>query len=102
MTCDRPGCVCAGEGAGLGFEVVGATGGVEEVNDSDLLGGGDDLDSFKARKQAAQRQKNEREIRREEILRAREAEREERLAGHRQKEEQTMDMLRALAKQRFG
>jgi hypothetical protein len=41
-------------------------------------------------------------LRKEEILRARMAEREERLQEYRSKEEGTMSMLKALAKQRFG
>ena len=31
MTWDRPGCVCEGDGGGLGLEGVGAMGGVDEV-----------------------------------------------------------------------
>ncbi|KAF2843111.1 hypothetical protein M501DRAFT_946209 [Patellaria atrata CBS 101060] len=75
--------------------------GVEEVKDQDLMGG-DCIEGYKARKKEAERKKNEREIRREELLRARAEEREERLAEHRAKEEKTMEMLRALAKQRYG
>jgi hypothetical protein len=75
--------------------------GAEEVGDRDLMGD-DDADAYKRQKKEAEKKKNEREIRREEILRARAAEREERLAEHRAREEQTMDMLKALAKQRFG
>jgi hypothetical protein len=75
-------------------------GGAEEVGEGELMG--DDGDGMKARKKALERQKNEREIRKEEILRAREVEREERLAEHRKKEEKTMDYLRSLAQQRYG
>lgn len=75
-------------------------GGGEEVGDSDLMG--DDVDNHKAKMRAMERQKNEREIRKEEVLRARAAEREERMKEHRRKEEKTMDMLRSIAQQRFG
>lgn len=77
------------------------TSGMEEVNDKDLMGD-DGGDSFKAQMKVREKKKNEREIRKEEILRARAAEREERLAVHKQKEEKTMEMLKSIAKQRFG
>ncbi|KAK6340854.1 hypothetical protein TWF696_009172 [Orbilia brochopaga] len=67
---------------------------VEEVGEGTLMGGDD---SFQQQKAAMERKKNERELRREALLRARKAEREERLQVHKQKEEQTMKMLRALA-----
>jgi hypothetical protein len=73
--------------------------GAEEVGESQLIGG---EDGIKAHIQATQRKKSERELRKEEILRAREAEREERLAHHRAKEDKTMEMLRGLARQRYG
>lgn len=60
------------------------------------------LEDYKAKKGEMERKKNEREIRREEMLRARAAEREERLTVHRAKEEKTVEMLKALAKERFG
>ena len=49
-----------------------------------------------------ERKKNEREIRKEEILRARNEEREERMREYRAKEEKTMAGLVALARARFG
>ncbi|KAK6003732.1 hypothetical protein QM012_009503 [Aureobasidium pullulans] len=73
--------------------------GAEEVGESDLIGG---EDGIRAHIQATQRKKSERELRKEEILRAREAEREERLAHHRAKEDKTMEMLKNLARQRYG
>jgi hypothetical protein len=76
--------------------------GAAEVPDQELMGGSDSIGDFKRVKQEAERKKTERELRKEEILRARMAEREERLGEYRAKEEQTMDMLKALAKQRFG
>lgn len=76
--------------------------GAAEVPDSELMGGGDGVSEFKAQLKTRERAKNEREIRKEEQLRAREAEREERLAEHRKKEDKTMEMLKALAQQRYG
>ncbi|EMC92792.1 hypothetical protein BAUCODRAFT_142356 [Baudoinia panamericana UAMH 10762] len=72
-----------------------------EVGEGELMGDAG-LDSYKAKLKAMERQKNEREIRKEEVLRARAAEREERLAVHRAKEEKTVQMLKELARQRFG
>ena len=75
------------------------------VPDAELMGGGDgkeELEALKKAKEKEQRKKNEREIRKEEMLRARAAEREERLQSYRRKEEETMGFLRSLAKQRFG
>ncbi|TVY33280.1 Uncharacterized protein LSUB1_G005868 [Lachnellula subtilissima] len=76
--------------------------GAEEVPDTELMGGGDGIGEYKKQKNEFERKKNERELRKEEILRARMAEREERLQEYRAKEEGTMSMLKALAKQRFG
>ena len=75
--------------------------GAEEVAESDLLGD-DGGDAYKAKKRALERQKNEREMRKEEVLRARAAEREEKMAEHRRKEAKTMEMLKSIAQQRFG
>jgi len=74
-------------------------GGEVEVPEGELLGGDEGV---KQMRKEEERKKNERELRREEILRARATEREERLTGLREKEEKTMEMLRALAKERFG
>ena len=76
--------------------------GAAEIPDTELMGGGDSIGDFKRVKQEAERKKTEREVRKEEILRARMQEREERLGEYRAKEDKTMDMLKALAKQRFG
>ena len=73
--------------------------------DTELMGDdadGGDLAALKRAQEREMRKKNEREIRKEEILRARAAEREERLKIYRRKEEETMGVLKALAKQRFG
>lgn len=72
-----------------------------EVPEADLMGT-DDLDAYKRRKMEMEKQKSEREIRREEIARARAEEREERLAEIRKKEASTMEYLMQLAKERFG
>ncbi|KAJ5239820.1 hypothetical protein N7468_004439 [Penicillium chermesinum] len=75
----------------------------EAAPDEQLMGSGEnDLAALKREKEREQRKKNERELRREEILRARAAEREERVQQYRQKEEETIGWLQALAKQRFG
>ncbi|KAH7139415.1 hypothetical protein B0J11DRAFT_42747 [Dendryphion nanum] len=76
-------------------------GGDAEVRESDLMGD-DGIEAYKRQKTEGERRKNEREIRKEEILRARAAEREERLSERRTKEAQTMDYLRQIAKDRFG
>ncbi|ODM19164.1 hypothetical protein SI65_05781 [Aspergillus cristatus] len=71
--------------------------------DEMLMGSGEnDLAELKKEQEKVQRKKNEREIRREEIMRARAAEREERVQQYRQKEEDTIGWLKTLAKQRFG
>jgi hypothetical protein len=72
-----------------------------EVPESDLMGD-DGIDVYKKKKKEQERQKNEREIRREEIARARDAERNERLAERREKEGKTMEFLRQIAAERFG
>ncbi|PYI05927.1 hypothetical protein BO78DRAFT_316886 [Aspergillus sclerotiicarbonarius CBS 121057] len=75
----------------------------EAAPEEELMGSGEnDLEGFKKAREREQRKKNEREIRREELLRARAAEREERLQQYRQKEEETIGWLKTLAKQRFG
>lgn len=75
----------------------------EGAPDEELMGSGEnDLAELKKAQEKEQRKKNEREIKREEILRARTAEREERVHRYRQKEEETIGWLKTLAKQRFG
>ncbi|KAF3036029.1 hypothetical protein E8E12_002228 [Didymella heteroderae] len=76
-------------------------GGDVEVGEGELMGD-DGIEGYKAKKKADERVKNEREIRREEIARARAAEREEALSARRAKEAQTMEFLRQIAKERFG
>ncbi|CAA9966276.1 hypothetical protein PTMSG1_09635 [Pyrenophora teres f. maculata] len=72
-----------------------------DVAESDLMGD-DGVDLYKKKKKEQERQKNEREIRREEIARARDAERDERLAERREKEGKTMEFLRQIARERYG
>lgn len=76
-------------------------GGADEVGEGDLMGD-DGGDAYKRQLKENERRKNEREIRKEEVLRARAAEREERMAKARAKEDKTMEMLRGIAKARFG
>ena len=73
-----------------------------EVPDEELMGGGGGIGELKQKMSEYERKKTERELRREEINRARNAEREERLSEYRQKEDKTMEMLRNLAEQNFG
>ena len=74
-----------------------------EVDDDTLMGGGDaGAESFAQKKAALARKKNDRELRREQLLKARIEEREERVRGMKEKEEKTMAMLKALASSRFG
>ena len=78
-------------------------GGVEEVPESDLLGDADGgIEGFKKRKSDMERKKNERELRKEAILKERAEEREERVQAYKEKEAKTMSGLIALAKARFG
>lgn len=73
-----------------------------EVKDSDLMGDGGGIDDLKRIKQVEERKRSEREMRREENLAARRAEREERVQIMREKEQKTMSMLQELARARFG
>lgn len=72
-----------------------------EVAEADLMGD-DGIDMYKRKKKEEERKKSDREIRREEITRARAAEREERLSERREKEGKTMEFLKQIAKERFG
>ncbi|KAL9615937.1 MAG: hypothetical protein Q9160_009137 [Pyrenula sp. 1 TL-2023] len=66
------------------------------------MGGGDSFSELKSMKEREEKKRSEREVRREEALRARRAEREERMRGIREREERTMGGLRELARVRFG
>lgn len=85
-----------------GFREGAADGGVEEVGDGDLMGGGDSVAELKRAKAAMQRRKTERELRREAEARAREEERLERLREWREREEEKLRGLKELARARFG
>jgi hypothetical protein len=76
-------------------------GGDVEVGDGDLMGE-DGIEGYKKQKVSMERKKTERELRREEIMRAKDAEREERLSERRAKEDHTMEYFRQIAKDRFG
>jgi len=77
-------------------------GGDMELRDADVMGDEDSLGEVKRMKRENERRKNERELRREEILRARKAEREVRMAGLKEKEDRTMQMFKEIARARFG
>jgi hypothetical protein len=72
-----------------------------EVDEGTLMGGGGG-ESLAQKKAAMERKKNERELRREQMLKARIEEREERVQGMKEKEDRTMAMLKSLAASRFG
>lgn len=76
--------------------------GLEDVGESDLMGSGGGADDVRRMRKEEERKKNEREIRREEIMRARAVEREERMQVVREKEAKTVEMLKAIARERFG
>lgn len=76
-------------------------GGEVEMAETDLLGD-DGVDAFRRKKVEEEKKKSERQLRKEEIWRARAEEREEKLKVIRDKESTTMNMLKALAKERFG
>jgi hypothetical protein len=74
-----------------------------EVADGELLGEGEDsLQSFRREKQEQERRKTDKQLRRDEIARARRAEREERVREFQQREERTMEGLMKLARERYG
>lgn len=84
------------------FRDKGDAAAVEEVDDGDLMGGGDGVDDYKRAVASQQRKKTERELRREEEARARWQEREEKLKEWKAREEEKMKGLKELAKARFG
>ncbi|KAI0438956.1 hypothetical protein F4803DRAFT_70197 [Xylaria telfairii] len=74
-----------------------------DLPDADLMGGdGGGIEEYKRLRREADRRKTEREVRREEILRAKREEREDRVREYREREAHTVDMLREIAKSRFG
>lgn len=72
-----------------------------EVAEGELLGGGAD-DEYRRMLESSRQRKTEREVRREEVARARNAERDERIRGARAREEERLAVLREMARQRFG
>ncbi|KIW93921.1 uncharacterized protein Z519_05236 [Cladophialophora bantiana CBS 173.52] len=83
------------------FAVSKDASGDVDVVDSDLMGE-DGLAELKKMQKEQERKKSEKELRREEVLRARRAERERRLQAVKEKEEKTMSIFREIARQRFG
>lgn len=76
---------------------------IPDLPDADLMGGnGNGIEEYKRLRREADRRKTEREVRREEILRAKREEREDRVREYREREAHTIDMLREIAKSRFG
>ncbi|KAI0845806.1 hypothetical protein F5Y00DRAFT_245361 [Daldinia vernicosa] len=85
-----------------GFRDKSPGGGAAEVNEAELMGGGDSVAEYKRLKAAAERRKTEREVRREEEARIKAAEREDRVREYRRKEDVTMEVLKRIARERFG
>jgi hypothetical protein len=73
-----------------------------ELPEADVMGDEQSLGELKRLKEMEERKRTEREIRREEVLRAKRAERELRMKVMKEKEEKTMEMLREIARARFG
>jgi hypothetical protein len=73
-----------------------------ELPEADVMGGEEGPGELKRLKEMEERKRSEREIRRDEVMRARKEEREERVREMREKEEKTMEMLREIARVRFG
>ena len=72
-----------------------------DLPDSAVMGI-DSVGELKQMKADRERKRSERELRREEIMRARRAEREEKQRWLKEREEKTMVGLKELAKARFG
>ncbi|KAI0113033.1 hypothetical protein F4814DRAFT_420362 [Daldinia grandis] len=77
-------------------------GGGAEVGEAELMGGGDSVAEYKRLKAVAERRKTEREVRREEEARIKAVEREDRVREYRRKEDDTMEVLKRIARERFG
>ncbi|KAI1166194.1 hypothetical protein F5B18DRAFT_95175 [Nemania serpens] len=82
-----------------------SAGDMPDLADAELMGGGGGgggVEEYKRLRQQSERKKTEREIRREEALRAKQEEREDRARVYREREAVTVDMLREIARSRFG
>lgn len=78
-------------------------GDLPEVGERELMGGEeDDVASYKRQRAEMERKKGEREVKREENMRARREEREERIREFREREERTMGRFLEMARARFG
>ncbi|KAI1437047.1 hypothetical protein GGR50DRAFT_692546 [Xylaria sp. CBS 124048] len=89
--------------ANASFAKAKASNDMPEIPDADLMGGeGGGVEEYKRIKREAERRKSEREVRREEVARAKREERAGRIKEYKQREAHTVDMLRELAKSRFG
>ncbi|KAF2673343.1 hypothetical protein BT63DRAFT_451386 [Microthyrium microscopicum] len=75
--------------------------GAEEIPEGDLMGD-DGIANYKRKKMEEEKKKSERQLRKEEIWRAKAEERREILEVRKEKEDRTMDMLKELARQRYG
>ncbi|KAK4199743.1 hypothetical protein QBC40DRAFT_202167, partial [Triangularia verruculosa] len=85
------------------FSQAKDAGAMEEVNERDLMGGGDDaLEELQRVKRLREQKQNQRQGKREEEEMLRRKEREERVRGYREREEKVMEGLRGLVRERFG
>ncbi|KAI0459153.1 hypothetical protein F5B21DRAFT_340513 [Xylaria acuta] len=90
-------------GANASFANAKSSNEISDLPDAELMGGdGDGIEEHKRLRREAERKKTEREVKREEILRAKREEREDRVREYREREAHTVDMLREIAKSRFG
>lgn len=76
--------------------------GMEAASEAQLMGGGDGVEEYKKERERERGRRSARQIRREEFERAKMEEMEHRRKLWREREEGTVEMLRELAKQRFG
>lgn len=83
------------------FASARESGEVQDVADPELLGAGG-ADDYRRMLANLRQRRTEREVRREEVARARNAERDERIREARAREEERVGVLREMARQRFG
>ncbi|KAI1153755.1 hypothetical protein F4825DRAFT_239166 [Nemania diffusa] len=89
--------------ANAAFANAKAVNDAPELADVELMGGADGgVEEHKKLRREAERKRTEREVRREEMMRAKREEREERAKEYREREASTVDMLREMARSRFG